>query len=457
VRWGAIAAVLAAVAVVSIGSAAGACRLALDCGIRGGASYRESAEATLDRMKDSPRVKQVRLLRGLRDELVAGGLDLPTDFAFLPDGDVLVAQMDGRIVRVRQGSRRAEPFLDLRDRVSTTYYRGLVALAADPRYRENGYLYVVYALQGPRTEGRDGPTTVRVSRFTAGGGAASERVLLGTDGGGSCDSRPPGADCLPANIDHVGAGLAFGPDGSLFVSTGDGGRVQGKVERASLRAQDPRSLGGKVLRVSRDGLGLPGNPFWTGDPNDNLSKVWATGLRNPFRLTLRPGSGTPWLGDVGESRFEEVDRVPRGANLGWPCYEGRLRNERYAGTEVCRALYGRGGDAALAPVLAVPHRDANSITGGPFVTGAALLPQLRGRYLYADWARGWLRALAVDARGRQVGRPLEVARGLAAPASLRLDASGRLTYLAFEAGELRRITDADTSRSVALSSRARAR
>ena len=238
-RGGAIAAVLAVVAALSIGSAAGACRLALDCGIRGDGAYRESAEATLERIRESTSVVRVRLLRGLRDELVAGGLELPTDFAFLPGGGVLIAQMDGRIVRVRQGSRRPEPFLDLRERVSTTYYRGLVALAVDPRYRENGFVYVVYALEGPRTEGRDGPTTVRVSRFTAGRGVGSERVLLGTEGGGSCDDRPPQADCLPANIDHVGAGLAFAPDGSLFVSTGDGGRVQGKVELASLRAQDP--------------------------------------------------------------------------------------------------------------------------------------------------------------------------------------------------------------------------
>jgi glucose/arabinose dehydrogenase len=455
VRWAAIAAVLAGIGLLALGSAAGACRLALDCGIREGASYRVSAEATLDRMRQRTGGEEVRLLKGLRDELLAGGLDLPTDFAFLPDGDVLVAQMNGLIVRVRQGSRRPEPFLDLRRRVSTTYYRGLVALAVDPRYRANRYLYVVYALEGAGTEGRDGPTTVRVSRFTAGRGAASERVLLGTDGGGSCDDRPPEADCLPANIDHVGAGLAFAPDGSLFVSTGDGGRVQGMVEKGSLRAQDPRALGGKVLRVSRDGLGVPGNPFWTGNPSDNLSKVWATGLRNPFRLTLRPGSGTPWLGDVGESRFEEVDRVPRGANLGWPCYEGPLRNERYAGADVCRALYRRGRGAVLAPVLAVSHGDANSITGGPFVTGAALPDQLRGRYLFADWARGWLRALAVDARGRAVGSPLSVARGLAAPASLRLDPRGSITYLAFAAGELRRITDVDGSRSVALSSRPR--
>ncbi|HJU46848.1 MAG TPA: PQQ-dependent sugar dehydrogenase, partial [Gaiellaceae bacterium] len=330
-RWGALVVVLAAVAALSLGSAAGSCRFAFDCHLRPAPSYRESAAATLARIRKEPATGAVQAAPGLRDEVVTAGFELPTDFTFLPGGDVLVAEMGGRVVRLRDGGRRRTVLLDLRDRVSTTYFRGLTAIAVDPHYRRNHHLYVVYAVRREETEGRDAPTTVRVSRFTAGEGEGSEQVLLGTVAGGSCDDREAVADCIPANVDHIGAGLAFARDGSLFVSTGDGGRVQDDVELASLRAQDPDSLGGKVLRITRDGQGIRDNPFWTGDPSANASKVWAVGLRNPFRMSLSTGR-PPLLGDVGEARFEEIDAVPRGANLGWPCYEGRFRNALYEPT-----------------------------------------------------------------------------------------------------------------------------
>src|SRR5581483_6455600 len=99
----------------------------------------------------------------------------------------------------------------------------------------------------------------------------------------------------------------------LFVGTGDGAPIDDFDD--AWRAQDLDSLGGKILHVSTSGEGLPSNPFWNGDPAANRSRVWAYGLRNPFRLTLHPGDGLPFVGDVGENATEEIDAVTAGATL----------------------------------------------------------------------------------------------------------------------------------------------
>ena len=108
----------------------------------------------------------------------------------------------------------------------------------------------------------------------------------------------------------------FAPDGTLFVGTGSGGGGNG-VEPIMFRAPAIDTLGGKVLHVDRNGRGLPGNPFWNGDPDANRSKIWATGLRNPFRIALLPGRPqTLVVGDLGRKRWERLVRVTRGAELG---------------------------------------------------------------------------------------------------------------------------------------------
>lgn len=430
-------AIVGAVLMTIGGTGAAACKLLLNCGIGHPQRYDEGYLKGLD---EGP---PTRLPPGFTNEVVAGGLTFPTDLTFLPDGRMLVAEKDGLIRVVKDGHLLATPFIDISNRVDTDGYRGLIAVQADPAFATNGYVYLLYTRQpsGPA----HGPTTDRLVRVTAQGDTAlpaSERVVLGKLGNGSCLSLPPGSDCIPADHEHVGGDIAFAKDGTMFVSTGDGGGGPDAVEPTVLRAQDVDFLSGKILHLTRDGKGVPSNPFWNGDADAIRSKVWAYGLRNPFRLALGPG-GTPYVGNVGEETFEEIDVATRGANLGWPCYEGRAHEVEFAGTPLCGSLYAKDASALKWPALVYRHgtpTGGQSVTGGGFYTGASFPPIYRGAYFYGDWERSWLRILRFDSAGRLVGGPENFATGASGPVSISEGPDGALYYLAFYAKELRRIT-----------------
>ena len=199
---------------------------------------------------------------------------------------------------------------------------------------------------------------------------------------------------------------------------------------AQSEPRDLDSLSGKVLRVTPTGKGLRTNPYWTGDAGDNRSKVWAYGVRNPFRITVRPGTQLPYVGDVGWDDFDEVDVATRGANLGWPCYEGRSRPLHYRDTPLCADLYARGG--VRFPLLVLPHElDSGSVTGGEF--------RGRSEYVYGDYGRHVLRTLRVDARDRLVsGSDQRLAANAASPTQVRIGPDGDLYYLSIS-GSLHRL------------------
>jgi glucose/arabinose dehydrogenase len=418
-----------------LGGGAALCRYKLDCGLHGSAS--KSDERLLGERAREGRVSEpATLAAGLVEDVAADGFRFPTDFAFLPDGRALVAEKAGRLLLAeRRGPPRV--VLDLRARVDPTLFRGLVAVARDPEFARTRWIYVVYTPR-PESSADEAPTVVRLSRFTLPptGRARDERVLLGTAAGPSCTELPSTADCLPADLDHVGAQLAFAPDGTLWLSTGDGGGRDEEREETALRALDVDSLSGKVLHVTRAGRGLPSNPFWNGDPRANRSKVWALGLRNPFRLALDPGGGPPVVADVGRSAVEEVDLATRGANLGWPCYEGDRRVSVYEGDARCKAIYAERPSTVVGPLLAVPHPDGASITGGTFAP-ASFPPGLAGAYLYADWGHGWLRAVRIE--GGRAGTPRQIGTGLPGPTAIHRGPGGAIYYAALNTGELRRI------------------
>jgi glucose/arabinose dehydrogenase len=414
------------------GTGAAYCRYWADCHLRHVNQLNQLAQQS----KGVP----AHLPTGFAETAVATGLTFPTDFAFLPDGRVLVTEKEGLVRVVDHGRVLATPFIDLRSRVNTEFYRGLVAVQVDPSFDTNGYVYLLYVERSPGHA--TAPTTMRLIRVTAHGNTASlstAKTLLGSVGGKSCSRLPRGSDCLPSDKDHNGGAIEFARDGTMFVSTGDGGGYDEKIESAALGAQDLGFLGGKLLRVTRDGKGVPSNPFWNGDPNANRSKVWAYGFRNPFRFSLRPPSEVPYVGDVGAHAYEEIDVIKRGGNYGWPCYEGPIRTVVYHATAVCKSLYPRGAQAVDSPAYTYPHLGSESVTGGVFYDGATFPSMYRGAYMFGDWVRGWIKVLNFDATGRRLGAPRSFATDTSGPVAIRNGPNGALYYLAINAEELRRV------------------
>ncbi|RKI72142.1 PKD domain-containing protein [Corallococcus sp. AB049A] len=379
---------------------------------------------------------------GFSSELVVGGLHYPTTFAHLPDGRILVAEKSGVVRLVKDGVLQSAPFLDVSARVNNHHDRGLLGLAVDPDFARNGYVYLLYTYDTDATDD-DGPKTSRLARYTAVGDTASpssELVLVGTAVASSCKDLPPGSDCIPSDsASHSVGNVRFAPDGTLFVSLGDGARFDG-VDDDALRAQDLDSLAGKLLRVTRTGAGVPSNPFWNGDGQANRSKVWALGLRNPYRFNLRPGTATPYVGDVGWNEHEEINVAAPGSNFGWPCYEGPGRQRGYEPKAVCQALYARGPGAVRPPLYSWTHAEGQTSTGGAFILDPAFPEQWRGAYFFADYAQQWIRALRVDEHDQLVpGSVAAFATEAGGVVDLSSGPDSQLHVVDILAGELRRI------------------
>lgn len=422
---------IGAVALVGLlGVAAGACKLTgLDCGL--------GAEPAQDYFRGRAGYGRAptELPAGFRQEVVASGLVLPTSFAFLPRG-IAVAEKAGTVRLVDERGVSRSPILDLRRRVNGVGYRGLLAIEPDPAFARNGFLYLLYVREDG-TAPADGPRTVRVSRVTVRRGKASpasERVLVGNSGRGSCNDLPSGSDCVPCDGDHCGGDIEFASDGTMFISTGDGWNGSAGFNVNPPRAQDLDLLAGKILRVDRLGKGVAGNPFHSGDGEANRSKVWAYGLRNPFRLTLRPPDEVPYVGDVGWNTTEEVNVARRGANMGWPCFEGEARPPEYEQTGVCRRAYAQR--PATGPLYS--YR-LGSVTGGVFYGGDMFPTAYRGTYIFGDWSRNVLRVLRVTPEHQLSGDAQPFGRNAAGPVQLEVGPDGSLYYLATNVGELRRI------------------
>lgn len=385
---------------------------------------------------------QTQLPPGWVQDVVVSGLKIPTAFAFLPDGRILVAEKPGIVRLVEDGQVLPTPFLDISDRVNTYANRGLLAIEPHPDFETNGWVYAYYVREDG-TGDTKGPRTVRVSRFTAAGDTASadtEEVILGADGKGSCNDLPDGSDCIPSDGDHSGGDIVFASDGTMFVTTGDGWFGEQGFSPNSLRSQNLDSLGGKLLRVTPDGQGLESNPFWSGSPDDNRSKVYAYGLRNPWRLSLRPGTDVPYIGDVGWDEREEIDVGKPGRNYGWPCWEGDVQPPEYSTHAVCQELYAQGPEAVEPPISVHTHPGANTIIGGSFATSETYPEDFRNTYFYADWGKNWFRHLAVDDENRPVpGTDVEFGSELAGPVSIETGPDGLVYYLAINAGEIRRL------------------
>jgi len=321
---------------------------------------------------------------GFIAETVVSGLGYPVSIAFAPDGRMFIAQKNGRVRVFQNGSMLPEDFISLTTLVNNYWDRGLIGIAVHPNFPTQPYVYVFYTYDPPGVaQDGTGGRVSRLVRYTADAAygynravSGSSVVLLGNnstlanignpaDGTaddiayascaiGGVTGGAPIQDCLASDgPSHTVGTLMFGADGALYVSHGDGASFTLADPRA-LRALDVNSLNGKILRINpANGQGYSNNPFYDGNLNSNRSKVWSYGFRNPFRFTLHPSTGEVYIGDVGWSKWEEIN-VGKGKNFGWPCYEGgngvSLAQPSYASSsateDTCSVYYGGGFPSA---------------------------------------------------------------------------------------------------------------
>ena len=322
-------------------------------------------------------------------ELVADGFTSPV--ALLDPGDgswrLFVVDQTGVIWIVARGERIETPFLDLRERLVelNSFYdeRGLLGLAFHPDFAANGRFYVSYSAplrEGLSAEKWDHTTHIsefRVSREDPDrADPNSERVLLAID--------KPG-------YNYEGGHIAFGPDGYLYIATGDS--VRDPATEAGRYAQDTSSFLGKILRLDVDGAAdsgqnymiPPDNPFASGG---GRPEIFAYGFRNPYRFSFDvQGSGASrlFVADVGQARVEEVSLVEAGGNYGWPLREGTTC---FNARNWSQPLGSCPADGLTDPIIAYAHEgDLSAIIGGAVYRGSAL-PELQDGYVFGDWGRG---------------------------------------------------------------------
>ncbi len=346
----------------------------------------------------------LNLPRGFVQETVASGLTTPTAFALAPDGRIFIAEQAGIVRVVHRGVLQDRPFLDIRYKVNSIVQRGLLGIAVHPRWPAVPYVYLSYVYEPPEASGHnpEGARVSRVVRVSANPSNLnealpdSEVVLVGTNSTfehiGSPDRmnkkpysclNPDGSyvrDCVPnEGNSHSIDQMVFGPDGALYVASGDGTNYNS----ANLRAQSVDSLAGKILRINPiNGNGYASNPFYDGDPGSNRSKVFALGLRNPWRIAFQPTTGALFVADVGRSKWEEINKATRGANFGWPCYEGPIQN---AFDPECDPVVS-GAWPVTHAIYAYPHGEGRgAVIGGDFVRGRAFPAAYRNAYFYSDF------------------------------------------------------------------------
>lgn len=301
---------------------------------------------------------------GLGFELIADGFSQPLFVTGAGDGSgrLFVVEKTGRVMIVREGKRLEQPLLDLSGAVSTESERGLLGLAFPPDFLGTGVFYVDYT-------DRNGDTVV--SRLAASGDSArqdSEEILLRI-------AQP--------YSNHNGGMLAFGPDGYLYIGTGDGG--SGGDPQSNGQSLD--TLLGKLLRIdvstraAQARYGIPSdNPFI--DRSGARPEIWALGLRNPWRFSFDRETGDLWIGDVGQNEYEEINLQPAGSvggeNYGWNLYEGTHRFRAGPNTPTA---------GLMMPVIEYDHSAGRSVTGGYVYRGESIRG-LAGAYVYGDFASG---------------------------------------------------------------------
>ena len=326
---------------------------------------------------------------------------------------VMVVQQGGRISVVRDGKSLGRPFLDISSRVTAGGEQGLLGLAFSPDYAKSGLFYVYFT----RRDGKQEVAELRRATSDRANAGSIRSVLVMDD----------------PEANHNGGQLNFGPDGLLYIGTGDGGG--GGDQHGTIgNAQNLGSLLGKILRINprRSGskaYSVPASNPFVGRAGARR-EVYSYGLRNPWRFSFDRVAGDLIIGDVGQSEVEEIDFTTiaqaRGGNFGWRVREGD------------RPFSNETVDGAIEPVIVRTHDEGwCSVTGGYVVRDPAL-PSLRGKYLYGDFCEGKIYGARLSSSGASGNARVAGLPQIAALSSFGEDARGRI-YVVSLGGAVSRI------------------
>jgi glucose/arabinose dehydrogenase len=352
---------------------------------------------------------------GFQDDAIATGLNQPLGLAFLPDQRMLVVEKGGRLLLADGQSVTTLTTIP----VCTGSEMGLLGVAVDPSFTAAGSGFVYLYRTAPDSGGSCADAVGRfnqVVRVTLSNGAfvaGSMTVLL--------------SGIRTDNGNHDGGTLRIGPDLKLYVTVGDTGLGDSGPPGASTNpyAQDLGALEGKVLRLELSGAPAAGNPF-VGTPGAR-SEVFALGFRNPFRGSFEPQTGRLWVGDVGQSTWEEIDIVVPGGNYSWPHCEG---------TEPPGCMQ----PGEIAPIFTYATGSlGRAVTGGAFAP-AGFGPYV-GQYFFGDYTSSRIfRAVVNGTRDDIVGSPTDFVTGANGPVDIVFGPGTALYYPSINTGEVRQVT-----------------
>jgi len=394
-------------------------------------------------------------------EPIDSGWVSPVGLCFVDQRRLLVAERDGRVWYVVDDQRK-NLVLDLAGETLVNGDRGLLGIAVPQDFDLTGWLYLLYVVD---LGGRDSASLSfsRLVRLRTELDPAGDLVVVpGTRETLLGDSWSTG---IPScHLSHTIGSLRFLSDGSLVLTTGDNahydstdaggqdpncfspGRTPADQDVGAFRSQYDHTLAGKVLRLDpTNGRGLADNPYFTGDAGDLLSRVWARGLRNPFRFTLVPGTGPRealFIGDVGWNEWEEVNLALGGENFGWPCFEGSGQQSAYQGADSFGLCAGLGAVHAK-PAIAWHHSRnqagfrGNSASGLCVYTGLRYPAVYRGRLFFSDYVGGWMRSAELGEDLSVLGT-MSFGTGIPGPVDLVAQpGTGDLVFASLSAGVFR--------------------
>ena len=337
---------------------------------------------------------------GFVQELVVSGLPAAMTMAWDPEGRLWIAGQRGNIWRLHLEGTHGFELEEVADLdTNTEGEHGVIGIAIDPDYPETRHVWIFYSTTGV-------PVRNRLSRFrNVGSVLVEETVILETPN-------------LDSTI-HTGGCLRFAADKTLFISTGDDLQF-------SETAQNKRDIRGKILHINRDGSPVSDNPFIDGEEGD--PRVWAYGLRNPWRFNLQPESETLFIADVGASKFEELNLGVRGGNFGWFLTEGP-EPPAMAGI--------------IYPVYSYPHTnpDGHAIIGGGHAPATNFPHEYVGNYFFADNVTREIFRMVLDDSNSPSSVDVFVSETTErfGPVDLQFGPDGALYYLTF-LGDLFRVS-----------------